>query len=248
MHHLSFLLLPDTYAYPPGIRPSFKIILIRPGGSSRLVKELATPLLQNHRSSSSSHPSILRQFLFFGFFFVWMHQDQAHSGSSTRDESSRLCTLPREHQRPESSAGDSIRETPAFIFTFCWTSRKRLDPLDSVPSSNAIYGIISTYPVSWFEIDPRDSGMTQRSNEVDDQCKRHVEDWRLHLLIHRRELMKLMTEVYCPMNEIQKMETEPWNLTVKNYDLTAYTQRFQEFTMTYTKMVPEEEDRVEKFN
>ncbi|GKD25344.1 reverse transcriptase domain-containing protein [Tanacetum coccineum] len=61
-----------------------------------------------------------------------------------------------------------------------------------------------------------------------------------------RELMKLMTEVYCPRNEIQKMETELWNLTVKNNDLTAYT-RFQEFTMMCTKMVPEEEDRVEKF-
>ncbi|GJR27929.1 reverse transcriptase domain-containing protein [Tanacetum coccineum] len=40
-----------------------------------------------------------------------------------------------------------------------------------------------------------------------------------------RELMKLMTEVYCPRNEIQKMETELWNLT----------------------MGLEEEDRVEKF-
>ncbi|GJX44828.1 putative reverse transcriptase domain-containing protein [Tanacetum coccineum] len=38
--------------------------------------------------------------------------------------------------------------------------------------------------------------------------------------------MKLMTEVYCPRNEIQKMETELWNLTVKGNDLTAYTQRF----------------------
>ncbi|GJT11101.1 putative reverse transcriptase domain-containing protein [Tanacetum coccineum] len=37
------------------------------------------------------------------------------------------------------------------------------------------------------------------------------------------ELMKLMTEVYCPRNEIQKMETELWNLTVKGNDLTAYT-------------------------
>ncbi|GKE28128.1 putative reverse transcriptase domain-containing protein, partial [Tanacetum coccineum] len=48
-------------------------------------------------------------------------------------------------------------------------------------------------------------------------------------------------------NEIQKMETELWNLTVKNNDLTAYTHRFQELTMKCTKMVPEEEDRVEKF-
>ncbi|GJV18291.1 putative reverse transcriptase domain-containing protein [Tanacetum coccineum] len=62
-----------------------------------------------------------------------------------------------------------------------------------------------------------------------------------------RELMKLMTQVYCPRNEIQKMESELWNLTVKNNDLTAYTQRFQELTMMCTKMVPEEEDRVEKF-
>ncbi|GJW39706.1 putative reverse transcriptase domain-containing protein [Tanacetum coccineum] len=62
-----------------------------------------------------------------------------------------------------------------------------------------------------------------------------------------RELMKLITEVYCPRNEIQKMESEVWNLTVKNNDLAVYTQRFQELTMMYTKMVLEEEDRVEKF-
>ncbi|GJT05293.1 putative reverse transcriptase domain-containing protein [Tanacetum coccineum] len=37
-------------------------------------------------------------------------------------------------------------------------------------------------------------------------------------------LMKLMTEVYCPRNKIQKMETELWNLTMKGNDLTAYTQ------------------------
>ncbi|GJW87007.1 reverse transcriptase domain-containing protein [Tanacetum coccineum] len=41
-----------------------------------------------------------------------------------------------------------------------------------------------------------------------------------------RELMKLMAE---------------------NNDLAAYTQRFQELTMMCTKIVPEEEDRVEKF-
>nr|GFB88190.1 reverse transcriptase domain-containing protein [Tanacetum cinerariifolium] len=62
-----------------------------------------------------------------------------------------------------------------------------------------------------------------------------------------RELMKLMTEVYCPRNEIQKMETELWNLLVKNNDMATYTQRFQELTMMCTKMVPDEEDRVERF-
>nr|GEX86923.1 putative reverse transcriptase domain-containing protein [Tanacetum cinerariifolium] len=39
-------------------------------------------------------------------------------------------------------------------------------------------------------------------------------------------LMKLMTEVYCSRNEVQKMETELWNLIVKGNDLTAYTQSY----------------------
>nr|GEU88375.1 hypothetical protein [Tanacetum cinerariifolium] len=60
-------------------------------------------------------------------------------------------------------------------------------------------------------------------------------------------LMKLMTEVYCPRNEIQKMETELWNLTVIENDLTTYTQRFQELILLCTRMVPDEEDRVERF-
>ncbi|GJR96585.1 putative reverse transcriptase domain-containing protein, partial [Tanacetum coccineum] len=47
--------------------------------------------------------------------------------------------------------------------------------------------------------------------------------------------------------DIQKMESELWNLTIKNNDLAAYTQRFQELTMLCTKMVLEEEDQVEKF-
>ncbi|GJW42296.1 putative reverse transcriptase domain-containing protein [Tanacetum coccineum] len=57
------------------------------------------------------------------------------------------------------------------------------------------------------------------------------------------ELMKLMTEVYCPRNEIQKMETELWNLAVKGNDLTAYTQRFQGRFLLCTRMVPDKEDK-----
>nr|GEV43426.1 putative reverse transcriptase domain-containing protein [Tanacetum cinerariifolium] len=44
----------------------------------------------------------------------------------------------------------------------------------------------------------------------------------------RAGIMKLMTGVYCPRNEVQKMETELWNMTVKGNDLTAYTQRLQD--------------------
>ncbi|GJX03189.1 putative reverse transcriptase domain-containing protein [Tanacetum coccineum] len=42
------------------------------------------------------------------------------------------------------------------------------------------------------------------------------------------ELMKLMTEVYCPRNEIQKMETELWNPEREGETTCAYTQRFQD--------------------
>ncbi|GKC11095.1 putative reverse transcriptase domain-containing protein [Tanacetum coccineum] len=62
-----------------------------------------------------------------------------------------------------------------------------------------------------------------------------------------KALMKLMTEVYYHRNEIQKMETELWNLAVKGNDLNAYTKRFQELVLLCTKMIPEEEDRVKKF-
>nr|GEW54917.1 putative reverse transcriptase domain-containing protein [Tanacetum cinerariifolium] len=61
------------------------------------------------------------------------------------------------------------------------------------------------------------------------------------------KLMKLMTKVYYPRNEVQKMETELWNLAVKGNDLTAYTRRFQELVSLCTRMVPNEEDKVERF-
>ncbi|GKB73178.1 putative reverse transcriptase domain-containing protein [Tanacetum coccineum] len=60
-------------------------------------------------------------------------------------------------------------------------------------------------------------------------------------------LMRLMTEVYCLRNEIQKIETELWNLTVKGNDLTAYIQRFQELISLCTRMVPDKEDKVKRF-
>ncbi|GKA42793.1 putative reverse transcriptase domain-containing protein, partial [Tanacetum coccineum] len=59
------------------------------------------------------------------------------------------------------------------------------------------------------------------------------------------KLMKLMTEVYYPRNKVQKMETELWNLAVKGNDLTAYTRRFQELVLLCTRIVPNEEDKVE---
>ncbi|GKC34070.1 putative reverse transcriptase domain-containing protein, partial [Tanacetum coccineum] len=49
------------------------------------------------------------------------------------------------------------------------------------------------------------------------------------------------------LNEFQKMETELWNLVMKGNDLTAYTRRFQELVLLCTRMVPNKEDKFERF-
>nr|GEU70514.1 reverse transcriptase domain-containing protein [Tanacetum cinerariifolium] len=60
-----------------------------------------------------------------------------------------------------------------------------------------------------------------------------------------KEIIKMMTEVYCSMNEIQKLENELWNLTVKDNDVVGYTQRFQELSLLCLKMVPNKEEKIE---
>ncbi|GJZ53207.1 reverse transcriptase domain-containing protein [Tanacetum coccineum] len=59
------------------------------------------------------------------------------------------------------------------------------------------------------------------------------------------DLKKKMTDTYCPRSEIKKLKVELWNLKVKGTD--SYTQRFQELTLLYGRMFPEESDKVEKY-
>nr|GEX31371.1 putative reverse transcriptase domain-containing protein [Tanacetum cinerariifolium] len=54
------------------------------------------------------------------------------------------------------------------------------------------------------------------------------------------------SDLNASLQEKVLIETELWNLSVKNNDMATYTQRFQKLTMMCTKMVPEEKDRVEK--
>ncbi|GJW07437.1 reverse transcriptase domain-containing protein [Tanacetum coccineum] len=60
-------------------------------------------------------------------------------------------------------------------------------------------------------------------------------------------LKKMMTDKYCPMSEIKKLEIEIWNLKVKGIDVVSYTQRFQELALMCGRMFPEESDEVEKY-
>ncbi|GJU89233.1 reverse transcriptase domain-containing protein [Tanacetum coccineum] len=41
------------------------------------------------------------------------------------------------------------------------------------------------------------------------------------------EFKQMLIKKYCPRSEVQKMETELWNLKVKGTNIVAYTQRFQ---------------------
>nr|GFC57370.1 hypothetical protein [Tanacetum cinerariifolium] len=62
-----------------------------------------------------------------------------------------------------------------------------------------------------------------------------------------KTLMKMMTDKYCPRNEIRKLEMELWELKVKGTDLASYTQRFQELALLCGRMFFEEFDKVEKY-
>ncbi|GJW87872.1 putative reverse transcriptase domain-containing protein [Tanacetum coccineum] len=62
-----------------------------------------------------------------------------------------------------------------------------------------------------------------------------------------KTFMKMMTDKYCPRNEIKKLEMEIWDLKVKGTDLTSYTQRFQELALLCGRMFPEESDKIEKY-
>ncbi|GKB88473.1 reverse transcriptase domain-containing protein [Tanacetum coccineum] len=90
-------------------------------------------------------------------------------------------------------------------------------------------------------------------------CTLHLFDltwWNTHVKIVGHDaaygmpwktLMKMMTDKYCPRNEIKKLEMEIWDLKVKGTDLTSYTQRFQELALLCGRMFPEESDKIEKY-
>nr|GEY65852.1 hypothetical protein [Tanacetum cinerariifolium] len=61
------------------------------------------------------------------------------------------------------------------------------------------------------------------------------------------DLKRMITDKYCPKGEIQKLESEYWNLKVKGLDLLNYNQRFQELALMYDRMFPEESTKVERY-
>nr|GFC40174.1 reverse transcriptase domain-containing protein [Tanacetum cinerariifolium] len=62
-----------------------------------------------------------------------------------------------------------------------------------------------------------------------------------------KTLMKMLTDKYCPRNEIRKLEMEMWDLKVKGTDLASYTQRFQELALLSGRMFSEESNKIKKY-
>nr|GFC46006.1 hypothetical protein [Tanacetum cinerariifolium] len=58
---------------------------------------------------------------------------------------------------------------------------------------------------------------------------------------------QMMTDKYCPRNEIKKLEMELWDLNVKGTDLASYTQRYQELVLLCGRMFSEESDKIKKY-
>ncbi|GKG41514.1 putative reverse transcriptase domain-containing protein, partial [Tanacetum coccineum] len=58
------------------------------------------------------------------------------------------------------------------------------------------------------------------------------------------KIKQLMIAKFCPIEEIQRMEHELWNLMIKEYDIVAYTQRFNELALMYPGMLVTERSNV----
>ncbi|GJT17308.1 putative reverse transcriptase domain-containing protein [Tanacetum coccineum] len=61
------------------------------------------------------------------------------------------------------------------------------------------------------------------------------------------EMKQLMTVEFYPIEEIQRMKHELWNLKVKEYDIVAYTQRFNELALMFPRMVEPERVKVNAY-
>ncbi|GJR30862.1 putative reverse transcriptase domain-containing protein [Tanacetum coccineum] len=61
------------------------------------------------------------------------------------------------------------------------------------------------------------------------------------------DMKQLMTAEFCPIEEVQRMEHELWNLKVKEYDVVAYTQRFNELALMCPRMVEPERMKVDAY-
>ena len=61
------------------------------------------------------------------------------------------------------------------------------------------------------------------------------------------ELKELMIAEYRPASEVQKLETEFWNLTMVGADVTGYTSRFHDLARLVPRLVTPENNKIERY-
>ena len=61
------------------------------------------------------------------------------------------------------------------------------------------------------------------------------------------ELKEMLMAEYCPRGEIQKMEQELWDLTVRNSDIDAYISKFSELSLLCPGMITSKGKKIERF-
>nr|GEV99170.1 hypothetical protein [Tanacetum cinerariifolium] len=94
--------------------------------------------------------------------------------------------------------------------------------------------------------------MIQESVEATIWAKREREFKMKKIMMEDLTLLQLfenvmMTEEFCPPEEIRRMKCELWNLRVKETDISSYTTRFNELMLLCPGMVPTEQKKVEAY-
>nr|GFB60587.1 hypothetical protein [Tanacetum cinerariifolium] len=61
------------------------------------------------------------------------------------------------------------------------------------------------------------------------------------------EVKQMMTDEFCPTEEIQRLEDEPRHLKLRDMNIAAYTERFNELALLCPNVVPNEKEKVELY-
>nr|GEV23510.1 hypothetical protein [Tanacetum cinerariifolium] len=85
--------------------------------------------------------------------------------------------------------------------------------------------------VSWFK-------KTENTFEI----SREVANGRLWT-----EVKQMMTDEFCPTEEVQRLDDEQRHLKLRDMNIVAYTERFNELTLLYLDVVPNEKKKVELY-
>ncbi|GJU58853.1 hypothetical protein Tco_1236619 [Tanacetum coccineum] len=188
--------------------------------------------IEAYITSFSRSSLIFFQFI-FGFFassFFGLYASiKAHSGSSTRDVPPRLCYPPRKAPRRSEA--------------FCRWCAAPLSTLYPPTTSESSSRDSSERPKHLSSHSARPS--RKRCRSPVDSSYHYPRSYGIiaHTVLNLLILVMRFKDSYSSEASLE----EDAERSMKNNDLTAYTQRFQELTMMCTKMIPEEEDRVEKF-